>query len=85
MALTTFHNDEHGFINWRDSHLNGYIVSEDKPLVHRGRCRNMASFINVPSKMTTRTKYCFDTAVEMEEWARTQGRALRRNCRNCGS
>ena len=83
--MPEFHNDDLGFERWRDSHPRGYIVTQGNPLVHRGNCNNMKSFIVITSKMTTRKKYCFETEAELEAWARTGQRALRRNCKNCGS
>ena len=87
---TTFIDDDAGFIRWRDTHPDGFIVNHDrepKPSylkLHRATCQTLQGVL--PGRgdnwTTAYAKTCSDDLNELRQWARNLGGELDA-CRTC--
>jgi len=79
-----FHNDDEGFIRWRDTHPDGRILSGRSTKPHRTTCLHIAVGFSAPFSWTRNVKRCYATRAELEVWAHAERVALG-SCATCGS
>jgi hypothetical protein len=88
---TTFIDDDAGFIRWRDTHPDGFIVNHEREpkssylKLHRATCSTLQGVL--PGRgdnwTTAYAKTCSDDLNELRRWAHTLGGEVDA-CRTCG-
>src|SRR5208282_4227651 len=87
-GVTRFVDDDYGYLQWLQSHPNGYVLNCGRTLnvaslvLHKASCQRVSA--NVGSIwITSQGKVCAMTTFELDEWAHRATGGVPDRCETC--